>query len=407
MSEKFSSKDLQRLQREIENQLAWGPASSWHSSMFEELSEKVFHSSEIVLSVPTLKRFFGVVNHDGAPSITTLDALSRFVGKENWREFKLTRTTRFQKRIGSPRKSVYVTVGFILALVIISLIGNKRPELVINASDFAFSSTVLSKEYPNSVVFNLAIPPSLQVDSLTIQQYWDPTKTVEVSKRQSEATAIYYFPGYFKAKLLVEGQVVKEHDLFLKSNGWLGTIEYRPVPKYFQPIAQVGLKFPHEIAQEVATLEEPVLSTFHYIDDFGDVSGDNFSFSATIQNTFDDRWAVCQAVYIFFIGTDGAMIVPISKIGCSSDNNLMLNDVFLRGKENDLSSLSADFTTPVDIVVNIKDKEFQASINGKDVYTNSYQETMGRLVGLRFKFKGLGEIFEYQVLNEDEEPLQF
>ena len=55
---------------------------------------------------------------------------------------------------------------------------------------------------------------------LLIQQYWDETKTVAVHKNQKTATAIYYHPGYFGAKLRIGDQIVQEHDLFLKSNAF-------------------------------------------------------------------------------------------------------------------------------------------------------------------------------------------
>lgn len=406
MGEKFSESDLQRLRRNIERKLEWGNVSSWHSSMFDELSEKVFESTQVMLSVPTLKRFFGVVNHDGAPSITTLDALSKFVGKENWRGFKLDESVFKINKERKPRKSVYVSIGFILALVTIGLIGNKRPEVIIDSSEFTFSSKVLSKEYPNSVVFDFSVPKSLRVDSLKIQQFWDPTRTIDVLKSQTQATGIYYFPGYFKAKLLADGQVATAHDLFLKSNGWLGLLEYDPVPKYFDPLlTESGIAFPQALADEVKSLERPITSSFHFIDDLGDVSGDNFSFSTTIQNTFDDRWAVCQSVRIYFIGTDGAMIIPFSKIGCSSDNNLMLNDVYLRGKEHDLSALSADFSEPVNIKIKVIDKKVKVMIASNEVYSITYEDTMGRLVGIRFKFIGIGEVLNFEVRDQEEQQI--
>ena len=403
MASTHSDKIIDCLQHEVESTLGWGKSSDWHSKMFDELSEKVFESTKVMLSVATLKRFFGVVNHQGAPSITTLDALSQFVGKENWRAFKTSNST-IKAKERTPRKSIYVTIGFILALVIISLIGNKRPEVVINASEFSFSSKVLSREYPNSVVFDFAIPNSLRADSLHIQQYWDPTKTISIHKEQTQATGIYYFPGYFRAKLMVDGQEAKSHDLFLKSEGWLGMIEYAETPKYFEPINNNStISFPEDIVNEVSIWERGVETSFHYIDDLGEISGDNFSFSSKIKSIFDDRWAVCQGVKIYFIGTTGAMIIPFSKIGCSSDNNLMLNNVYLNGKENDLSDLSADFTEAVNLGISIVDKEVVISINDREAYISKYQDSMGRLVGVRFKFLGLGEVTSFKLVNEANE----
>ena len=400
-----NSKEIELLKKEVEAQLSWGEAAQWHSKMFDELSEKVFASTNVMLSVATLKRFFGVVNHDGSPSITTLDALSRFVGKDNWRAFKTSFPAK-KSRPRPPRKSIYVTIGFVLALVTISLIGNKRPEVVINASEFSFKSKVLSTEYPNSVVFDFQIPNTLRADSLHIQQYWDPTKTISIHKDQTQATGIYYFPGYFRAKLMVDGQAAKSHDLFLKSAGWLGMIEYEETPKYFRPeIAGGGIVFPEEIQNEIIAKERPVVSSFHFIDDLGSISGDDFIFSTTIKTAFDDRWAVCQAMNIYFIGSTGAMIVPFSKIGCSSDNDLMLNDVYLSGKEHDLSSLSANFEDPVELTIRVVEKNVSITIDDIKVYEKEYKQSMGKLVGMRFKFKGLGEVITHDLTNASNEKV--
>ena len=156
-----------------------------------------------------------------------------------------------------------------------------------------------------------------------------PWHNQSIQKEQKQATGIYYFPGYFRAKLLANETIVQEHDLFLKSEGWLGMLEYKPVPKYFKPILseKSSIIFPADIQTEIKKLEEPIASSFHFVDDLGEVSGDDFTLEATIQNTFDDRWAVCQTTRIYLLGSDGAIIIPFAKLGCSSNNNLMLNDV--------------------------------------------------------------------------------
>lgn len=408
MSEKSRDPHIDRLKTTVVSTLKWGEVSSWHSKMFEELSEKVFDATGTMLSVATLKRFFGVVSHSGMPSTTTLDALSKFVGTENWRSFKMqTPTRRFKIKV--PGKSMYVTVGFLLAIVVISLIGNRTPPFEINSSEFQFSSRVLSREYPNSVVFDFNIPDHITTDSLHIQQYWDPSKTVKLTQGQTQATGIYYHPGYFKAKLMVEGQEAQSHDLFLKSNGWLGQLEYQPVPQYFEPLQDsTQLSIPDAIREEVANREEPLITSLHWIDDLGNLSGDNFTFETTISNTFDDRWAVCQRMAIYFIGTDGAMIIPFAKIGCSSDLNMMLNDVYLRGKEHDLSALSTDFTEPKNLSIDVHDLKVRVSIEGEEVYQAAYQESMGRLVGVRFKFVGTGEVRSFKLKDRSDQviPLQ-
>lgn len=404
--ESLQSHEIRKLRKKILLQLNWGEVASWHSKMYEELSDRIFEKSGVMLSVTTLKRFFGSVNHAGAPSASTLDALSQFCGSENWRAFKLANRDKRWK-VSSPSKTVYVTFGFLLAIVTVSLLSNRRPDLVIDASAFSFSSRVLSHEYPNSVIFDFHIPVSISADTFKIQQYWDPTKTIFVRKEQQKATGIYYFPGYFKAKLLVDKKVALEHDLFLKSNGWIGSVEYDPIPKYFLPITKPNrLSYPLEITDEVENLTNPLYTTFHFVDDLGPVSGDNFTLTTTLQNVFDERWAVCQKTRIYILSTQGAMIIPFSKIGCSSDNNLMLNDVYLSGKENDLSSLSADFSEPKEIEILVRDNTMQVYVQGQQVFKGQYMEPMGKLVGLRFRFEGLGEVLDYQLKDQNDEIIE-
>ncbi len=397
MSTSTDDRDIARLRATIESKLEWGGAAEWHSSMYSELSDLVFEQTQVMLSQTTLKRFFGAVNHTGLPSITTLDALSRFAGFENWREFKHTKPRKslrpYLQQV--PAKSVYVSAGFGLAFIFILLFAYRQEAEPI-PENMSFSSRPVTTTYPNSVVFDLDLknPPT---DCLFIQQYWDVTKTIRLTRDQTQATGIYYYPGYFRAKLLVNGEIVTEHDLFLKSDGWLGTIEYEPVPKYFTPVQSdsSSLDLPSYLHTEISELGTPLKTVYQYIDDLGDISADNFVLKATVQNTFNDRWAVCEEVQIYVIGTTGAMIVPFAKTGCSSDLYVMLNDNGIDGKKSDLSRLGSSFEEPVPLQIRVVDQNVEVQLNDQVVLNESYNDPVGRLVGVRFKFLGTGKVLSY------------
>ncbi len=400
----IKSEDLNRLRKELEKRLGWGEASQWHSSVFNELSEKIFEKCHVVLSPVTLKRFWGVVAHEGHPSISTLDTLAQFIDYENWRVFKLSSVpVRPKTRIFSQisRKSLYVTMGFFLAVVTFMLIANSSPENPKRFEVVSFSSRPVSNSYPNSVVFDFDLN-GIDSDDLLIQQYWDEGKTISINKDQTQATAIYYFPGYFRAKMVVDGEVVKQHDLFLRSNGWLGTIEYEPVPKYFNPIVinENGMTYPEALAGEIQSSAEPLVSVYHYINDLGNVSGDNFTLKTTMKSDWGDKWAVCQTSWIYIIGSGGAMIIPFSRTGCSSDNELMLNDVYISGKEQDLSAFGTDLSEFKDVEIAVRDQQISVSIQGMEIYKGAYKSSMGRLVGVRYKFLGLGTVDSFTLLDQ-------
>lgn len=407
MPKKNYHREILKLQQELEKQLSWGPASEWHSSMFTELSEKIFDNIHVNISPATLKRFFGVVTHDGAPSTSTLDYLSQYLGYENWRAFRLSSPVKAKHvTTGVSNKAVYVSLGFVLAIITIMVIANKSPEIIEIPGDITFTSRILSSTYPNSVVFDFDLK-GVTSDSIYIQQYWDPTKTISIDEEQSQATGIYYFPGYFRAKLLIEGKIIREHDLFLKSRGWIGTVEYEPVPKYFIPESShdADLGNPEVIRTEVSESINRLVTAYHYINDLGEVSGDNFKLSADVRNTFNDKWAVCQSLQVYVIGTTGAMIVPFSKVGCSSENNLMLNDIYLRGKEHDLSAFGVELDEYTSIQLVNEERDLSVFVKGQLIYTGKYNSSMGRLVGMRFKFLGTGEVKDVKLLDQFDTPV--
>ena len=395
------SKHILRLRSALEDHLSWGKSSEWHSSVFEELSQKIFAKCQVMLSPTTLKRFWGTVNYEGQPSVSTLDTLSQFIDYPSWRAFKsATKSKKTPKfKIVVPRV-VYVSIGFVAAIFLISLISTQSANTLADLNSITFSSNVLSKEYPNSVVFDFDLK-GIESDNIIIQQYWDTSKTIEISDSQNQATGIYYFPGYFRAKLIINEEVIKEHDLFLKSEDWIGTIAYEPVPKYFSPVKNgTSLLCPPAVFDEVIQQKEPIVTTYHFIDDLGEISGDNFSLDVDLQILYNEKWAVCEKAFIYIIGTDGAMIFPFSKLGCSSDNFLMLNDVYLNGKTTDLSAFSTELSKPTHINIQVSQQKASVNVEEVKIYQGSYLETMGLVVGLRFQFVGLGEAYQIK-LNDD------
>lgn len=86
----------------------------------------------------------------------------------------------------------------------------------LKTDNIVFKSRLLANGFPNTVVFNVDLK-GIESDNIVIQQYWDSTKTIRLKPGQKEARVVYYMPGYFRAKLIVDGKVLKEHDLFLKA----------------------------------------------------------------------------------------------------------------------------------------------------------------------------------------------
>ncbi|MDO5980611.1 hypothetical protein [Flavivirga spongiicola] len=386
----------------IEDNLDWGTSNEWHNDVFNELSENIHIKTNVLLSTTTLKRVWGKVNYASAPSISTLNALSQYAGYENWRDFKnkagMKPPSWFERKIAS-NMGIIVISSAIMTLVFISLfslIGINDTSRVIDISKIEFSCHPVTENIPNSVVFDFDIN-SIKSDSIYIQQFWDETKTIKIKPNQKQATGIYYYPGYFRAKLLVDNNIIKENDLFIKSNGWLGTIDYVPIPKYLKRLKR--LSFPQNTIEEIQRSNVPLTSTFHLVNDFKEVSGDHFILNTTIKNTYNDKWAVCQKATIIIVGTKSAHLIPFTISGCASDMSVMISDVYLNGKENDLSDLCIDLSTYKNLKIEVIDKQLTVFIEDKIRFSKAYNESIGNIVGLRYRFLGAGDVKEIKLSN--------
>ena len=404
---------LQKCLAEIENQLNWGRSESWHSDIFNELSEKIHEQTSVMLSPTTLKRVWGRVSYKSAPSISTLNTLAQFAGFDNWRAFKAAQVApakapvKIEQEAPQPKKRrgvLAVAAVLVGALVVISFFamtgqGNEAKPTTLIGQDIPFECKRVNDELPTSVVFDFDLA-GLTTDSLYIQQFWDPRRTIKLNKDQTQATGIYYFPGYFRARLLADGDTLAQRDLFIKSNGWTGTIDYDPVPKYLHPTqftTDRGFGLNEELLKEIAQSEKRLTTTYHLIDEFKEVSGDNFHLEATLQNVYHEKWAVCEAAGIYVIGSKGALIIPFSALGCISNNSAMLNDNFIDGKKNDLSALGIGLSEAKHIAILNDNRKITVMVDGQPIYSNQYETSMGDFVGMRFKFLGAGTVTNLQL----------
>ncbi len=78
----------------------------------------------------------------------------------------------------------------------------------------------------------------------------------------------------------------------------------------------------------------------------------------------------------------------------------MLNETFLSGKEHDLSAFGTDLSRYTDLEIKVRSKKIFVSINDNLVYEGEYSETMGRLVGLRYRFLGVGEVASFTLQDQ-------
>lgn len=404
--------ELERLLHIIEQQLNWGPSKNWQSKDFEELNALILEKTEISLSASTLRRVWGRVKYQHMPSGTTLDTLAKFGGYENWRTF-IRQETRLNRPI-IPKEELptklknkvgrRIMLALTLVLVgIISLVSWYIHQVGTPTVGYkyAFSSRAVTRDIPNSVIFTYDATEA-PTDSIFIQQSWDATTRVQVARQGHQYTSVYYRPGFYKAKLLVNNQVVKEHPLLIPSDGWLGLIEQKGVPVYLDSIDFIkgnGLEVSESVIHKmnIALNPEPPVLQFYNIGNFQPVPLNDFSYEAEVKNDYSQGAAACQLINVCLITDDVPIIIPLSAIGCISELNLLDGVGFVSGKSTDLSGFGANLSEWVKVSCRSTMGRLQYYLDGKLAYESQLPAKKSNIIGVRFTFQGTASVRHIQL----------
>jgi hypothetical protein len=420
MEEKVVDSDeilLERCKDQIQSKLGWERSESWTNQDFHMLAEKIQEHTGVNLSVATLKRIWGKVKYDSKPTVTTLNTLAQYLGFEHWRAFKQalydkgenghsTRPVESENhkvtdtRPLPKRKWGYGVMGVTLcaALLVMAVFAfRKETTSAILPDQYSFSSKkVITEGIPNSVIFDYDAT-SAPIDSVFIQQSWDERLRTQVPKDARQHTSIYYTPGFFQAKLVIGKQIVKEHDLWIKSNGWIALVRQSPVPVYFNKgdFQKAGmLSVPIEKLKESNLALQPELPwvSFYNVKDFGDIRTDNFLFETEVRSEYKEGAGACQFAQILLLLEGAVISIPLSIKGCVSDIGLGYDTKGISGKSADLSAFGCDMSQWVKVRCEAKDNKAQIFVNDNIAFETSVDDKPKKIVGLLYRFQGTGSI---------------
>lgn len=400
--------DVLRCLRLIEGKLNWGPSQGWVNYDYEKLSDIIHQDTGVRLSTTTLKRIWGKLKYDSAPTVTTLNAMARYAGYEDWRTFTVNGPItpapastdpvpqRAPLRLNKKLSTRYLWFLLVIPLFLLgyALIPEKK---VRNRDQFSFEpSKVVTEGVPNSVVFHYDAAAAGS-DSVFIVQTWDIRRKKQVPANKSDHSAIYYYPGYFRTKLIVGEEVVQARDLWITSDGWLSLVENEPVPLYFkkeETARDNGVEIDSALLAKynLSLYPEPPKTRFFNQRDFGDLMNDNFVFETQISNQLDGGINACQFVEVLIQCKNDIIIIGLSKQTCVGDLSLYFCGTGVSSKEADLSGFGADLNEWTKLRVETVDKLASFFVNDKKVYELSFPHDPTGIVGVQYRFNGVGAV---------------
>ena len=402
----MSASELKRLLHIIEQQLDWGAPSSWQGKDFEALNELILQQTKVSLSASTLRRIWGRVEYNHLPSTTTLDTLSRFGGFESWRSFtrqqkpaaliegEIKQTTPApKKKVGWLFKAALIFSGAV-AISLLCIYAKRTASSP--KGPILFNTKPVTRSLPNSVIFTYDVKTN-PGDSVFIQQSWDPDTKVAVDKSKHQFTSVYYVPGFYHAKLLVNNKIVKERLLMIPTNGWLGLIVNHPVPVYLDSTEFLHPErlqvTPSVITKHNIPIEpQPPAVDFCNVGNFKPVPLKNFSFSSEVRNDLHGGAAACQFLQIILFTDYTPVIVQLSAKGCVSELRLLNGGYFISGKENDLSGFGTDLSKWVKVGCRSAGNKLQYFVNDKMVYESPRPLYNENIIGIGYFFQGTGSV---------------
>ena len=412
---------IETLKQQYETATGWGDSRGWTNQDFINLSEQIRERTGVTLSHVTLKRIWGKVKYDSLPNTYTLDTLANFIGFSGWRSFVATHQKNrngvatledvvLEPQPGQAKPVVtdghknqrktllpLFAIATIVTALVVTYLSIKRTPPAIIFSDYTFSSkTVVTQGLPNSVIFNYDATKA-PGDSVIIQQSWDKKLQQKVSKNQHQYTSIYYYPDYYRAKLIVNNQLVKQHNLLIRSNGWVSAVTLRPVPVYFDSVdviknGKMGISAQQIKNKNIQMEPTPPGVFFGNVKDFGPIYSDDFVFETSLKNDYHEGAAACQQTHIYILCQGTAIGIPLCAKGCVSDVDFVFTDFFKSGKTHDLSIFGVDFSKYIKVRVESHNGVGKVYLDDKLVYTVDKYITRTKIIGIEYSFQGTGSV---------------
>ena len=409
------SLNLSNCLKTIEEKLGWGNSSDWSSQNFEHLSEKIQENTGVTLSHNTLKRLWGRIPYNSNPSTATLNTLAKFIGYENWSAYcannfnekhtrKKSRQLIHDIRKWFKNQNSAILIVLLIFSVLLVLIGLSSYLTTTPNKSFSFTSKKIAEGLPNSVIFKVEASNADDNDKIQVQQSWDVSKRQIINKKDSLVTSVYYNPGYFDAKLIVNNQIVKRHGVLIPSNGWLALMETDNQPVYFKPnefFSEKGVAILPEIINRYET-NIPINTTvvnYYWVEDFKGLKVDDFKMETSFKNISIQNNISCQKSSIVIYCEGEVILIPLSIKGCIADLNMHILDKTILGNRNNLSNFGVDFSDWVSVKCVSKNDTLTIFVNDNVAYQAPLKGKTNRIYGIKYRFEGTGAVSKLQISN--------
>lgn len=390
----------------------------WTNSDYIKLGRLLSRKTKVQLSESTLKRIFGKsrTSERYYPQKATRDALAQFIGYRDWYEFEFRHTAQIvhQKVIPKiiehlPEKkktknsATWLMLASLLGLAfILTLIVQKpanKDHSAINDVKLVCVNPIGS--IPHSAIFKLQ-GKGESVDSLgNFSIQFGDGKIKRTSLTGLMLNHYYEAPGRYYPLLFYKNKVIDSAYVYLQTEGWAVTGENPTDTTRVYPVSIPGFDTKKKLFITAKAASHAGIDTLHtFFISFTNakptqINGDNFEFSAQLKTSANRIGVRCSQVDISIYGEKDKHAFSIIRPECTVWTRYHFSENMKDGNQDDLRAFGHDLSKGGMLKLHIKNKVVNLFINNKPVYNTQYEKSIGRVMGVKILFSGLGSFEKF------------
>lgn len=386
----------------IEEKLNWEESSLWKESDYIKLSEIISDASEISISSHTLKRLYGKIKYNEYynPQQATKDALSKFLGFENWNNFILHQQ-KSEDSIFKRRKKSFILVPSIVILLLLTIFLFTKKSSKTEQQDFFFNIKDSISIVPFTVNTNYTFTKKNSENLLIDFNFTHPFKGEQIIKPhidKSSTNFTYQIPGYYQIRLKNDVDTLVTKNILALSNGWDSYVLQEGLLNNYWidnkiPKTSTPKDFLYYSAEEITTnglAIKPVFYIANRLFKEFEIDGDNFEMETRFKNSKAYGGITCYDFILKLICRNNTNHIKLMETGCSQFSGIKIGETILDGAYENLSSFKINIEDWNTLYVLVKQKNVQVFINNKLIYSGNYKQPNGKIIGIENLFKGSG-----------------
>jgi hypothetical protein len=382
--------------------------SRFKHSDFVSLSEEIFEETKVSIGLSTLKRIWAD-DYSGVPNISTLDALAKYIGHENWNLYRRSyntekSTVKFLKPFNKPTRKIhpayYIAIFLSVFSVLLAIFINQFGKS--NYQNIPFYYHLDKKDaMPVTAAFHYNLR-GINLKKTQIMPLGQGA-IIDVNANDTVLTYIIQWPGVFHPKLLIDGKVVKELKMEIKTNGWkAAVVQIQDNRHFIEYLNDSDIYSDGMLALTSEKLSNKGYSkgdftTLYYSNhsDRPKIKGDAFLFETRIMNTRLDEnnySGLVRLLLTFGDSEENCIHIPVTILNEPPKSGIRIFDKVFEEKNNILSFLHIEPSKWNTIKIISAQKKVRIFINEKEVFSSEYHRAPSSFKGIEYLCNGMGKI---------------